>query len=120
MTANQANQNYSLIKIRLRILISAQFVKRLNAQIYQNVGLEELLLSCLWVILAQGHVNSVLLIQEIKGGLIKNKKIAETISLMNLKYIVLTCVNRDDISDGGAKHFADTVEAIKQLSPQAS
>ena len=37
---------------------------------------------------------------------------------MNLKYIVLTCVNRDDISDGGAKHFADTVEAIKQLSPQ--
>ena len=37
---------------------------------------------------------------------------------MSLKYIVLTCVNRDDISDGGAQHFADTVEAIKKLSPE--
>ena len=26
--------------------------------------------------------------------------------------------NRDDISDGGAQHFADTVEAIKKLSPE--
>ena len=33
---------------------------------------------------------------------------------MKLKYIVLTCVNRDDISDGGAQHFADTVNAIKE------
>jgi Lipoate synthase len=32
---------------------------------------------------------------------------------MNLKYIVLTCVNRDDIADGGAEHFASTVKAIK-------
>ena len=46
------------------------------------------------------------------------RKIAETISLMSLKYIVLTCVNRDDIPDGGAQHFANTVEAIKELSPQ--
>ena len=36
---------------------------------------------------------------------------------MDLKYIVLTCVNRDDIPDGGAKHFADTVNAIKKASP---
>jgi lipoic acid synthetase len=55
-----------------------------------------------------------------KGWLDKDepKKIAETIALMSLKYIVLTCVNRDDISDGGAQHFADTVEAIKKLSPE--
>ncbi|GIS47297.1 MAG: hypothetical protein Ct9H90mP19_5340 [Gammaproteobacteria bacterium] len=33
---------------------------------------------------------------------------------MKLKYIVLTCVNRDDISDGGAQHFADTVNAKKE------
>jgi len=45
-------------------------------------------------------------------------KIAETIAIMDLKYIVLTCVNRDDISDGGAQHFADTVNAIKKLSPK--
>ena len=75
MTANQANQNYSLIKNKVKNLNLRQFVKRLNAQIYQNVGLEELLLSCLWVILAQGHVNSVLLIPEIqKGGLIKKSQ----------------------------------------------
>ena len=55
-----------------------------------------------------------------KGWLDKDepRKIAETIALMSLKYIVLTCVNRDDISDGGAQHFADTVEAIKKLSPE--
>ena len=41
-------------------------------------------------------------------------KIASTIALMKLKYIVLTCVNRDDILDGGAQHFADTVNAIKE------
>ena len=42
------------------------------------------------------------------------EKIANTIALMNLKYIVLTCVNRDDIPDGGAQHFANTVNAIKE------
>ena len=34
--------------------------------------------------------------------------------LFFIKYIVLTCVNRDDILDGGAQHFADTVNAIKE------
>lgn len=45
---------------------------------------------------------------------------ARTVATMNLKYIVITSVDRDDLSDGGAKHFADTVAAIKALSPQTA
>lgn len=43
---------------------------------------------------------------------------ANTVALMNLDYVVLTSVNRDDLSDGGAKHYADTIRAIKRLSPK--
>jgi lipoyl synthase len=43
---------------------------------------------------------------------------ANTVVLMNLDYVVLTSVNRDDLADGGAKHYADTVRAIKMRCPQ--
>ena len=36
---------------------------------------------------------------------------------MGLRYVVLTSVNRDDLSDGGAQHYADTVRAVKTLNP---
>ena len=42
---------------------------------------------------------------------------ALTVELMNLEYIVLTSVNRDDLSDGGALHYADSIRAIKQKCP---
>ncbi|KTC81445.1 lipoyl synthase [Legionella brunensis] len=42
---------------------------------------------------------------------------ANTVALMNLDYVVLTSVNRDDLADGGAKHYADTVRAIKTRCP---
>ena len=42
---------------------------------------------------------------------------AKAVQSMKLKYVVLTSVNRDDLPDGGAKHFADTVELIKKLNP---
>jgi lipoic acid synthetase len=42
---------------------------------------------------------------------------ARTVQLMRLKYVVLTSVNRDDLPDGGAAHFAACVRAIKQLNP---
>lgn len=42
---------------------------------------------------------------------------ARTVQLMRLKYVVLTSVNRDDLSDGGAAHFAACVREIKQLNP---
>jgi lipoyl synthase len=42
---------------------------------------------------------------------------ARTVQLMKLKYVVLTSVNRDDLADGGAAHFAACVHEIKRLSP---
>lgn len=42
---------------------------------------------------------------------------ANTVALMKLEYVVLTSVNRDDLPDGGAKHYADTVRAIKARCP---
>lgn len=42
---------------------------------------------------------------------------ARTVSLMNLDYVVLTSVNRDDLPDGGAAHYAKTIKAIKKASP---
>lgn len=43
---------------------------------------------------------------------------AKTVEFMNLDYVVLTSVNRDDLSDGGAKHYADTILAIKKRCPK--
>ena len=45
-------------------------------------------------------------------------KVADSISLMGLKYVVLTSVNRDDLDDGGAGHYAKTVEAVKRKTPE--
>ena len=45
---------------------------------------------------------------------------AESVALMGLKYVVLTSVNRDDLTDGGANHFAATVRAIKKRSPETA
>jgi len=45
------------------------------------------------------------------------KKVAEAISELGLKYAVITSVTRDDLPDGGAKHFADTIESIREVIP---
>jgi len=42
---------------------------------------------------------------------------ARTVALMKLDYVVLTSVDRDDLPDGGAKHYADAVRAIKAKCP---
>ena len=42
---------------------------------------------------------------------------AKAVQVMGLKYVVLTSVNRDDLEDGGAEHFAQTVKLIKELNP---
>jgi len=42
---------------------------------------------------------------------------ARTVQLMGLRYVVLTSVNRDDLDDGGAAHFAACVRGIKSVSP---
>jgi len=45
---------------------------------------------------------------------------ARSVELMKLKYIVLTSVNRDDLPDGGALHYADAIRAIKRRTPQVA
>ena len=45
------------------------------------------------------------------------EKVANSIAQMNLKYAVLTSVNRDDLEDGGALHIAQTVVSIKKKAP---
>jgi lipoic acid synthetase len=42
---------------------------------------------------------------------------ARSVELMDLKYVVITSVDRDDLSDGGAGHYADCIKAIKDLRP---
>ena len=45
------------------------------------------------------------------------KHLGDTIAAMKLKYVVITSVDRDDLRDGGAKHFADCIRAVRELSP---
>jgi lipoic acid synthetase len=45
---------------------------------------------------------------------------ARTVKLMNLKYVVLTSVDRDDLPDGGAAHYAACVRAIKAACPETA
>tara|TARA_R110002110_G_scaffold153886_1_gene347503 strand:+ start:53101 stop:54090 length:990 start_codon:yes stop_codon:yes gene_type:complete len=45
---------------------------------------------------------------------------AESVRLMGLKYVVLTSVNRDDLPDGGAGHYAACVQRVKQENPETA
>lgn len=45
---------------------------------------------------------------------------AESVRIMDLKYIVLTSVDRDDLPDGGAAHYAACVREIKRVNPQTA
>lgn len=45
------------------------------------------------------------------------KHLAESVAAMKLRYVVLTSVDRDDLRDGGAQHFADCINAIRERSP---
>lgn len=46
------------------------------------------------------------------------EKAAHSVEVMNLDYVVLTSVNRDDLPDGGAQHYADAIRAIKNRCPK--
>jgi lipoic acid synthetase len=45
------------------------------------------------------------------------RHLGETIAKMRLKYVVITSVDRDDLRDGGARHFVDCIRAVRELSP---
>ena len=44
--------------------------------------------------------------------------LAKTIAALKLKYVVITSVDRDDLKDGGAGHFAECITQVRALSPQ--
>src|SRR3954452_15112193 len=45
------------------------------------------------------------------------KHLAETIAQLELRYVVITSVDRDDLRDGGAQHFVDCIRAVRAASP---
>lgn len=45
------------------------------------------------------------------------KNLAQSVAAMKLRYVVITSVDRDDLRDGGAQHFADCINAIRKSSP---
>ncbi len=45
------------------------------------------------------------------------RRVAETVAALGLKFAVVTSVNRDDLPDGGAAHFAATIRQIHRLNP---
>jgi lipoic acid synthetase len=44
-------------------------------------------------------------------------RLAQTVAKMDLRYVVITSVDRDDLRDGGGGHFADCIEAVRAASP---
>jgi lipoic acid synthetase len=48
------------------------------------------------------------------------RQLAEAIAEMALKYVVITSVDRDDLRDGGAGHFAACIAAVRELTPTTS
>lgn len=44
-------------------------------------------------------------------------RVAEALSKLNLDYVVITSVTRDDLKDGGAEHFAKTIKEFKKKNP---
>jgi lipoic acid synthetase len=46
------------------------------------------------------------------------RRVAEAVRTMELSYCVITSVTRDDLAEGGADHFAATIRAIRELTPQ--
>ncbi|KZX37699.1 lipoyl synthase [Wohlfahrtiimonas chitiniclastica] len=46
------------------------------------------------------------------------KNLAETVAAMSLRYVVITSVDRDDLRDGGAQHFADCITEARAMNPE--
>jgi lipoic acid synthetase len=46
------------------------------------------------------------------------RRVAETLARLSLRHTVITCVDRDDLHDGGAAHWAETIRWCKQLAPE--
>ena len=47
-------------------------------------------------------------------------RVADAVAKMGLKHVVITSVDRDDLEDGGAEHFAQTIRAVRHRSPDTT
>ena len=47
-------------------------------------------------------------------------RVADAVARMGLKHVVITSVDRDDLADGGAEHFARTIAAIRRAAPETT
>lgn len=65
--------------------------------------------SCAFCQVDKGHAPMALDLQE-------PQKVAESVAILGLRYVVLTSVARDDLADGGASWFVQTMEAIRQCN----
>jgi lipoic acid synthetase len=48
------------------------------------------------------------------------RRVGETVALMKLSHVVITSVDRDDLNDGGARHFAEVIRQIRTQSPDTT
>ncbi|MBN9343607.1 MAG: lipoyl synthase [Holosporales bacterium] len=48
------------------------------------------------------------------------QRVAEALAKLGLSHVVITSVDRDDLSDGGAHHFAQVIKGIRQMSPNTT
>ncbi|HEX2463323.1 MAG TPA: lipoyl synthase [Thermoanaerobaculia bacterium] len=48
------------------------------------------------------------------------RRVAEAVQVMGLRHTVITSVDRDDLADGGAHHFADVIAAVRDRNPQTA
>ncbi len=48
------------------------------------------------------------------------QRVGEAVARLGLAHVVITSVDRDDLADGGARHFADVIAAVRRLSPGTS
>jgi len=57
--------------------------------------------------------------QDMRLDIAEPANVARMAAEMKLRYVVITSVNRDDLSDGGSHHFAETVRAVRSAVPEA-
>jgi len=48
------------------------------------------------------------------------RRVAEAVAHLALEHVVVTSVDRDDLADGGARHFAETIRAIREAAPETT
>ncbi len=46
--------------------------------------------------------------------------VAQSVKELKLKHVVITSVDRDDLEDGGAEHYAETIRAVRKLNPETT